>query len=98
MKTVRTLLFSLLFASLATCAYLPRIPAARGASIETDAAEVTVPADIIFTPSPPPVTNDPGPFTQLDILPNIETVGVVVNGIGLPETAELMGRQNESDP
>jgi len=33
-------------------------------------------------------------FLQLDLYPNIETVGVVVSGVNLPKTAELMYRQN----
>jgi hypothetical protein len=100
MKTVRVLFFSLLVASLATCAYPPR--ALGVASIETDArssaAETTASTEIIFTPSPPPVTNDPESFAQLDLLPNIETMGVVVSGFNLPKTAELMVRQSESAP
>ncbi len=97
MKAVRALLFSLLIASLAACAYPPRTPGA--ASTQTDAppgaAEATVPADRPTAPPPPPVTNDPGPFAGLDMLPNIETAGVVVNGIGLPETAELSYRKSD---
>jgi hypothetical protein len=100
MKTVQVLFFSLLVASLATCAYPPR--ALGVASIETDArssaAETTASTEIIFTPSPPPVTNDPESFAQLDLLPNIETMGVVVSGFNLPKTAELMVRQSESAP
>ena len=33
-------------------------------------------------------------FTQLELYPNIETVGVVVSGAGLPKTAELMYRRS----
>lgn len=33
-------------------------------------------------------------FSQLDLIPNIETIGVVVSGVGLPKTAELQYRQN----
>ncbi|MCP4140161.1 MAG: hypothetical protein GY755_07710 [Chloroflexi bacterium] len=33
-------------------------------------------------------------FTQLSLYPNIETIGVVVSGVDLPKTAELMYRQN----
>jgi len=36
-------------------------------------------------------------FTQLNLYPNIETVGVVVSGSDLPKTAELMYRQS-GDP
>ena len=36
-------------------------------------------------------------FTQISLYPNIETVGVVVSGSDLPETAELMYRQS-NDP
>jgi Right handed beta helix region len=37
-------------------------------------------------------------FTQLDLIPNIETMGVVVSGANLPKTAALLYRQNtESD-
>jgi hypothetical protein len=36
-------------------------------------------------------------FTQLDLYPNIETIGVVVTGTSLPQKAELMYRQS-SDP
>jgi len=97
MKAVRALLFSLLIASLAACAYPPRTPGA--ASTQTDAppgaAEATVPADRPTAPTPPPVTNDPGPFARLELIPNIETVGVVVNGIGLPGTAELSYRKSD---
>ncbi len=32
-------------------------------------------------------------FAQLDLYPNIETVGIVVSGANLPKTAELMYRQ-----
>ncbi len=39
-------------------------------------------------------TNNYSTFTQLDLYPNIETIGVVVSGIDLPKTAELMYRQN----
>ncbi len=33
-------------------------------------------------------------FTQLNLYPNIETVGIVVTGTGLPKKAELMYRQS----
>jgi len=33
-------------------------------------------------------------FTQLDLYPNIETIGVVVRGTNLPKTATLLYRQN----
>src|SRR5688572_33010371 len=33
-------------------------------------------------------------FSQLDLYPNIETIGVVVSGANLPKTAELMYRQD----
>jgi hypothetical protein len=33
-------------------------------------------------------------FTELDLYPNIETVGVVVSGLNLPETAELTYRSS----
>jgi len=38
--------------------------------------------------------NNHSTFTQLDLYPNIETIGVVVSGVDLPKTAELLYRQN----
>lgn len=37
-------------------------------------------------------------FSQLSLYPNIETIGVAVSGLDLPETAELMVRQSENAP
>ena len=39
-------------------------------------------------------TNNYSTFTQLDLYPNIKTVGIVVSGIDLPKTAGLMYRQS----
>src|SRR5260221_7512867 len=33
-------------------------------------------------------------FTQLNLFPNIETAGVVVSGVNLPKTAQMMYRQS----
>src|SRR5258707_4218981 len=33
-------------------------------------------------------------FTQLNLYPNIETAGVVVSGVNLPKTAQMMYRQS----
>ena len=57
----------------------------------------TVPAFAVAGDSMKPLfppNKDMASFTQLNLYPNIETIGVVVSGANLPKTAQLMYRQS----
>ncbi len=49
---------------------------------------------LVSNPNLLPLLTGFAAFTQLDLVPNIETIGVVVSGANLPKTAELLYRQN----
>jgi hypothetical protein len=54
--------------------------------------------DYGFNPGPQSLSNVFSIFSKMDLVANIETVGVVVSGAGLPKTAELMYQKDgESD-
>jgi hypothetical protein len=60
-------------------------------SVDQQAAPAA-PADL--HPLSPSASTNATTFTKLDLYPNIETVGIVLSGANLPNTAELSYRRS----
>jgi len=71
-------------------ACLPGVPAPV-ATFVTNSVPIS---SQITNPPLVPSGSENGAFTLLDLHANIETIGVVVSGVDLPKTAELMYRQS----